>query len=197
MIRLVATSERWLARACAQLDELLLDHAHCEKKAAATALGFVFRCPERRELVIAMSRLAREELVHFERLQEILRARGIAFRRLPPSEYAGRLVGHVRAARTVEKVLLPQIVDELLVAALIEARSTERFRRLADRVPDRELAELFAELADVEARHGEVYVELAEGFAPADEVRRRLGELLVVEARALETPEAPLRLHGG
>jgi len=197
MIPLRPTTDRWVARACAHLEDLLLDHAHCEKKAASTAIGFVFRCPENARLVLAASRLAREELLHFERLQEILRARSVQFRRLRPSEYAGQLVGHVRRARSSEKDLLPQIVDELLVAALIEARSTERFRRLAPAIEDRELSELFSELAEVEARHEEVYIDLAGDFAPAAKVGVRLAQLIDLEGDVIESPQSPLRLHAG
>jgi tRNA-(ms[2]io[6]A)-hydroxylase len=177
---------------------LLLDHAHCEKKAAATALGIVFRAPERTELCNAMSKLAREELMHFERLLRVLAERGIRFERQVPSAYAGELVGRVRRERTSgSKPALPQLADELLVAAIIEARSTERFRRLAEVKLDDGLRGLFAELAEVEARHGSVYVDEACGFAPRPAVLRRLAELCAFEATILETPRAELRLHAG
>jgi tRNA 2-(methylsulfanyl)-N6-isopentenyladenosine37 hydroxylase len=191
MIPLAESSARWIHRACAELEELLLDHAHCEKRAASTALGFLFRHAEHRELVLAMSRVAREELLHFERLQEVLRERGIRFRRQVPSEYAGKLA---RLQRTSPS---GKAVDELLVACMIEARSTERFGLLARSVVDPGLRALFAELAEAEARHAELYVELAAGLASPEEAARRLADLTRLEAGLLETPQAPLRLHAG
>jgi tRNA-(ms[2]io[6]A)-hydroxylase len=177
---------------------LLVDHAHCEKKAAATAIGIVFRAPERAELCVAMSKLAREELLHFERLLAVLAERAIPFERQMPSAYAGKLVDRVRGERQGgARPALPQLADELLVASIIEARSTERFRRLAGVKLDSDLCDLFAELAEVEARHGSVYVEQACGFARKPAVERRLAELCAFEASILETPRGELRLHAG
>ena len=199
-IPLTPTSDRWVSRARGDLAALLLDHAHCEKKAAATALGFVFRAPERTALCVAMSRLAREELVHFERLLGILAERGIPFEKQVPSAYAGKLVEHIRRARTSgEKMWGPQLADELLVATIIEARSTERFRRLAAAGAgvDPDLRDLFAELAEVEARHGNVYLDEARGLADPGAVDGRLAELCGFEATILESEAAALRLHAG
>ena len=197
-IPLAPTSDRWVSRARGDLAALLLDHAHCEKKAAATALGFVFRAPERTALCVAMSRLAREELVHFERLLGILAERGIPFDKQVPSAYAGKLVEHIRRARTSgEKMWGPQLADELLVATIIEARSTERFRRLAAAGVDPDLRDLFAELAEVEARHGNVYLDEACRIADRGPVEARLGALCGFEATILESEGAALRLHAG
>jgi tRNA-(ms[2]io[6]A)-hydroxylase len=209
-IPLVPSSDRWVARAVSDVRTLLVDHAHCEKKAAATAIGIVFRAPERTELCLAMSKLAREELLHFERLLAVLDEREIPFERQMPSGYAGKLVDRVRGERQGgARPALPQLADELLVASIIEARSTERFRRLAgvkrdDDVNlgsavklDIELCNLFAELAEVEARHGSVYVEQACGFSRKPAVERRLAELCAFEASILETPREELRLHAG
>ncbi|MFN0205940.1 MAG: tRNA isopentenyl-2-thiomethyl-A-37 hydroxylase MiaE [Planctomycetota bacterium] len=197
LIPLVATSERWVARACSDVESLLLDHAHCEKKAAATALAFIFRMPDQHELINAMSKLAREELLHFERLLMVLREHQMTFRRLPPSAYAKNLIDYIRKPRSFAKNLYPQIVDELLVAALIEARSTERFRKLQLADLSKDLRELFAELAEVEARHKNVYYEQALTFERAERVAKRAAELAEYEATILETPEQELRLHSG
>lgn len=197
MIELRPTTQRWIERACAELEPILVDHAHCEKKAAATALGFVFRCPERVDLVTAMSKLAREELLHFERLLIILKDRNIVFRRFPPSDYAAKLIKFIRAPRNYAKNLLPQIVDELLIAGIIESRSTERFHQLMNAPIDAGVRELFAELAEVEARHGSVYIELAETFTKKDRVAKRVAELIEFEASILENPDEPIRLHAG
>lgn len=192
------SSARWVERAANDLESILLDHAHCEKKAASTALAFIFRCPDRVDLVLAMSRLAREELLHFERVLSILKERKISFRRLAPSSYAGRLVEFTRRPASKHQKLPPRIVDELLVAALIESRSTERFRRLAAWPSiEHEISDLFLELAAVEERHENVYLELAFTFAESEIVGFRFQDLIQFETEILENSEEPVRLHAG
>src|SRR2546425_12832657 len=123
MLSLASTSDRaWVQRACANLDEILLDHAHCEKKAASTAVSLLFKYAERRELLAPLARLAREELGHFEEVLGHLAARGIAMRHQRPSPYAGDLMRAIRAREP------DRLVDTLLCAALIETRSCERMR---------------------------------------------------------------------
>jgi tRNA-(ms[2]io[6]A)-hydroxylase len=173
----------------ADLPELLVDHAHCEKKAAGMAVNLVFRYAQYDALLEPLSRLAREELVHFEQVLALLRARGERFRILRPSPYAGRLR---RATRTHEPA---RLLDTLLCGALIEARSCERFALLAEAAPDPKLRDLYACLLASEARHHGVYLKLAEGIAPAPEVGARLEELAGHEARVLaEVPPLP-RMH--
>ena len=123
------TPDAWVDEAVARLPELLLDHANCELKAASTALGFLYRYPERADLAQRMSRLAREELRHFEQVRAIMREMGIEFERLTASRYAGRLQGAVRPDEP------GKLLDKLLVGALIEARSCERFAALAPHEP--------------------------------------------------------------
>jgi tRNA-(ms[2]io[6]A)-hydroxylase len=186
-----ASSTSWLTAALAQRETILLDHAHCEKKAASTAMSFVFRHPERPGLAQAMSRVAREELVHFERVLGELSRRGIEFRRLAPSRYGEALHAHVRRAQ-------PQkLVDQLLVSALIEARSSERFALLAERTDDAGLAGLYRELGPAEERHTELYLELAAEVAPRVDVEARWGELAEREAEIIARPGEPVRLHAG
>jgi tRNA-(ms[2]io[6]A)-hydroxylase len=186
-----ATSPAWLAAAVAAPQTILLDHAHCEKKAASTAVGFLFRHPEHPRLCTAMSRLAREELLHFERVLGELGRRGMAFRKQRPSAYGAELHRLLRGGPR------ERLVDELLVSSLIEARSRERFALLAAGLPDRGLAALYDELGPSEERHAAVYVELAEGVAPAVEVRARLVELAVQEADIIARPAPEVRLHAG
>ena len=185
--------------ACADLGTLLVDHAHCEKRAASTAVRYLFKYPDWPALVGAMSRLAREELVHFERVLKELEARGVPFRGLPSANYAAELFARVRSddARA-------RRVDELLCCALIEARSHERFVRLGAALPAGEarLARFYGELADAEARHGEIYVELATEAAGGDAtaaaaVRARLDELAAAEAEIVARPGQPTRMHAG
>ena len=190
MLRLQsATDGAWLGRALAHLDEILVDHAHCEKKAASTAVSLLFKYPDRQALLAPLSRLAREELAHFEEVLAALAARGIRFRHQPPSPYA---TGLQRAVRSREP---ERLLDTLLCSALIEARSCERMRLLAEALDDASLADLYRGLLASEARHHHAYVELAAALAPAAEIRARLQELALHEAAVLAAaPEMP-RLH--
>lgn len=183
------TTEQWVTRALASLDELLIDHAHCEKKAAGTAVNLIFRYAQHDFLLEPLSRLAREELVHFEQVLGLLEARGVRFCALKPAPYAGRLR---KQTRTHEPA---RLVDTLLCCALIEARSCERFRILSENVPEPELRKFYAGLLASEARHHGVYVDLAERLAPADEVRARHRELARHEAEILATSPALPRMH--
>jgi len=183
------TPTRWLEQVSRNLDELLLDHAHCEKKAAGVAMNLLFAYVERVELVRAMSAIVQEELSHFHLVLDILERRGIRFRKLPASKYAERL--HC----LIDKQEPMRAVDRLLVAALIEARSCERFGLLRDNLPDPELAAFFGSLFESEARHHSTYVRLARLFAPDDRVNDRLAELARAEARIVAEGEPAPRMH--
>jgi tRNA-(ms[2]io[6]A)-hydroxylase len=184
------TPPQWASRAEPHLDTILLDQAHCEKRAASTALSFIFRYPEAPELVRTLTALCREELQHFAQVQDLLDRRGVAYRALVPSTYAADLNRHARRAEP------GRLLDHLLAAALIEARSCERFELLGQALADRGLARYFSKLAEAEARHGETYLELAERQFEAPEIAARLRELGSAEGRAAArcTPEP--RLHG-
>jgi tRNA-(ms[2]io[6]A)-hydroxylase len=186
-LRLQPSSESWLQAAIADLPTLLIDHAHCEKKAAHTAVRWLFTYPEWPTLLTHMSRLAREELVHFEQVLRELKTRQVPFRRLQSASYAAQLFDACRPDSTV---------DRMLACALIEARSHERFERLAAGVPDQRLRIFYADLCEAEARHGSVYLELAEEAerGPVDE---RLAELAAHEAQVIARPAQPLRMHAG
>jgi len=190
-VRVAPSSQSWVRAACADLGTLLVDHAHCEKRAASTAVRYLFKYPDWPALVGAMSRLAREELVHFERVLKELEARGVPFRGLPSANYAAALFELVRSEDARARK-----VDELLCCALIEARSHERFVRLAAAVEDARLARFYGELAEAEARHGEIYVELAEEAAGGG-VRARLEELTAAEAEIVARPGQATRMHAG
>jgi tRNA-(ms[2]io[6]A)-hydroxylase len=182
------TATAWFERAVECTGDLLLDHANCEKKAASTALALMFAYPEDFELAERMSRLAREELRHFELVQRKLAELGVAFRRLSPSRYAE---GLRRALRRSEP---GRCVDLLLCGALIEARSHERFMGLVDRLPE-PLAGFYGSLAASEARHAGLYLRLAaRGGVP---VQARLDELAAVEAALATAPDAEFRFHSG
>jgi len=190
MLRLRSTTGgAWLGRALAHLDEILVDHAHCEKKAASTAVSLLFKYPDRQALLAPLSRLAREELAHFEEVLAALAARGIRFRHQVPSPYAAGLRRAVRS-REPERLL-----DTLLCAALIEARSCERLGLLTGALDDAALAALYRGLLAAEARHHQTYVELATTVAPQSEVYARLGELAAHEAAVLAAAPPLARLH--
>lgn len=177
----------------AHLPALLIDQAHLEKKAAAAAVNFLFRLPLDAGALRPVSALAREELLHFERTLRLLAARGIAFAPQPPAPYAERL--KAAAGRTMPQ----RLVDELLLAALIEARSHERMDLLAREfaADDAEIAAFYAELCVAEARHESVYVDLAQKLAPVAAVRARHDELRRHEAAVLAALPWSARLHGG
>ncbi len=187
-----ATPEEWLDAACVRLPEMLLDHANCELKAASTALGFLYRYPDRSKLAQRMSRLAREELRHFEQVRSIMDDMDIPFERLTASRYAGGLRD---AARQEEP---HKLLDLLLIGALIEARSCERFAKIAPRLPER-LGRFYAGLLASEARHFEHYIALAsaESGATATEIDHRLQELKALEARLIAEPDPEFRFHSG
>jgi tRNA-(ms[2]io[6]A)-hydroxylase len=188
-----ATDPAWVERALSDLDELLLDHAHCERKAAGMALRLMFRYPDRPFLHDPLSRLAREELAHYEEVLRAIAARGGSMRRQRPSPYAGRLYDCVRSAEPA------RLVDTLLVCALIEARSCERFQLLAQAVGDARLRALYTGLLASEARHHGCYVELAStaaaGAGGAAAARARLAELAQREAQLIAEPAPMVRMH--
>src|SRR5262249_43121974 len=165
------TPARWLAQVSVNLEELLIDHAHCEKKAAGVALNLLFAYVEKRDLCEAMAEIVREELDHFRQVRDLLDRRRIKFRRLRPGRYGERL--HA----LVSKLEPMGAVDRLLVAGRIEARSCERFGLLRDGLADAELAAFFGSLFASEARHHATYVRLAKDFAPEGVVNDRLAEL--------------------
>jgi len=186
------TPSEWLDLASERLPEMLLDHANCELKAASTALGFLYRYPERTALAQRMSRLAREELRHFEQVRSIMDDMGIPFERLSASRYAGSLRD---AARRDEP---HKLLDLLLIGALIEARSCERFARIAPRLPER-LGKFYAGLLASEARHFEHYIAFAKSECKVDDeaIELRLRELKAIEAALILDPDPEFRFHSG
>lgn len=193
MLHLASTTDpAWAPRALASLDEVLLDHAHLEKKAAGAAVTLLFRYPEHLALQVPLAQLAREELLHFEGVLAHLARRGVAFERQKPGRYPGRLHSIIRNEPR------HHLVDSLLVGAVIEARSCERFGLLADALEpvDAELATYYRSLLAVEARHHRDYIELAEGFRAGAEVRARLDEIALHEAQVLAENPPEARLHG-
>lgn len=183
------TSEDWIDQAIRHIDLVLLDHANCEKKAAGNALSLLFRYPANGRLVETLSPLAREELQHFERVHRHLQRLGIPIKPLSAAPYAGRLNQHLRRSEP------EHLLDTLLVAAIIEARSHERLGLLGIHAPDPELRQFYLWLAAAEERHWQLYLDLALDQFPADQVQERLDTLLQVEAEILSTLHPEPRVH--
>lgn len=183
------TSEDWIEQAIRHIDLVLLDHANCEKKAAGNALSLLFRYPANGRLVETLSPLAREELQHFERVHRHLQRLGIPIKPLSAAPYAGRLNQHLRRSEP------EHLLDTLLVAAIIEARSHERLGLLGIHAPDPELRQFYLWLAAAEERHWQLYLDLALDQFPADQVQERLDTLLQVEAEILSSLHPEPRVH--
>jgi tRNA-(ms[2]io[6]A)-hydroxylase len=190
MLRLAApTRGDWIGEAMEHMDVVLLDHAHCEKKAASTALNLIFRYQYRPELMLPLSELAREELRHFELVVRLLTQRGIPFEKLKPSPYGGRLHKIIRMDEP------HRFVDTMLCCALIEARSCERMKLLAESLQDAELAKMYAGLLASEARHHQTYLDLAGTQVSEAAVYARLSEIAVHESMVIVEPAGEIRLH--
>ncbi|WP_430454206.1 tRNA-(ms[2]io[6]A)-hydroxylase [Rhodopirellula europaea] len=185
------STKRWLVQVDNYLDELLLDHAHCERKAASTAMNLMNAYTENLDICREMATIVEEELEHFFMVIDILKKRDIPFRRIAPGPYGRKLTALIRQNDP------NRAVDRLLVASLIEARSCERFRLLADHVADREpeLSAFYAGLFESEARHHTTYVKLAEHFASREMVRERLTELSKLESEIISEGSELPRMH--
>jgi tRNA-(ms[2]io[6]A)-hydroxylase len=186
------SSATWLEQAIANPELVLIDHAHCERKAAGVALQLMFRYPSDEELGAVLSPLAREELEHFERVLQLLRRRGVALSPLPAPGYGAQLTAAVRKGE-------PQrMLDSFLVAGLIEARSHERMALLAAHSPDLELRALYDGLLASEARHFGFYWVLCEQRFGREATVARLEELAAAETKSLtgflDRPE-DVRMH--
>jgi tRNA-(ms[2]io[6]A)-hydroxylase len=187
---LCQTPREWLQAAVDNQDILLLDHANCEKKAAATAMSLMFQYGDRHpELQEALSRLAREELRHFEQVTKLLRQRGIEHRSLSAARYAAGLRRHERKREP------EQLTDLLVIGAFIEARSCERFQALLAVLP-RDLAEFYRGLAAAEARHFQLYLGLAHKYG-GDDLPDRLKLFAEAEAELINRTDTYFRFHSG
>jgi tRNA-(ms[2]io[6]A)-hydroxylase len=183
------SSRAWLEQALAHPDLLLVDHAHCERKAAGAALQLMFRYPSDGALAAVLSPLAREELEHFELVQCVMEQRRIPLRPLPAPPYGAGLAALVRRQE-------PQrMLDSLLVAGLIEARSHERMALLAQHSPDAQLRALYGDLLASEARHFGVYWLQCERRWPREVVVERLEQLAAAEAELLGRLHPEPRMH--
>jgi len=186
-----ATPVEWVERVEERPLELLSDHAHNELKAAATAQAWLLKCPDDPALVLELAKLAAEEVEHFERVVRLLYARGGRLQPIDNNAYAEALLA--ASARSRKKTF----VDRLLVAALIEARSCERFELLAEHMRDRELACLYGGLLESERGHAALFVDLVRRSLPEGEAVERIDALFALEAEVMEGLPFAYRMHSG
>lgn len=185
----VRTPDAWFAEATQQLPLLLVDHANCEKKAASTALALMYRYVGQTELLHAMSRLAREELRHFEQVLDVMQAEDVEYTQINAARYAQSLHELVRKEEPY------RLVDQLVLGAVVEARSCERFIGLVDVLPEG-IAGLYRQLIDSEARHFMEYLRLARAVDDA-EVAARIEVFLARDAELVCATDPQFRFHSG
>ncbi|AMO56281.1 tRNA hydroxylase [Endozoicomonas montiporae] len=183
------TPGEWIEKALENSDILLIDHANCEKKAASTALNLMFKYIHHEDLLNKMSRLAREELLHFEQVLALMKKRNVHYRPLSASRYPGLMREQVRPREP------GQLVDILVAGAFIEARSCERFHKLAFHVDD-ELAKFYRSLLLSEGRHFKDYLMLAENIAQTD-ISDRIAVFAAIDQQAVESDDQQFRFHSG
>ncbi len=184
-----ATPQAWIDSAISDIPLLLQDHANCEKKAASTAVTLLFRYNDKQQLQEQLAQLAREELLHYEQVMAIMTKRGIAYKYISNSRYAGSLRKHVR---TYE----PQhLIDILIIGAFVEARSCERFAAIAPYLDD-ELKRFYIFLLKSESRHFEYYLSLAQLYSP-EPIDERIAFFREKEAELILTSDTHIRFHSG
>jgi len=184
------TPDAWVRWALDNEPLLLLDHANCEKKAASTALTLMYRYVGDYEMMHKMSRLAREELRHYEQVMNLMQKRGQAYDQITPSRYAADLRKPIRTHEPA------RYVDTLIVGAIIEARSCERFAKLAPHL-DEELQSFYLSLLKSEARHFQDYLKLARKAAGGESIEPRVQRFLALERELIERPDKDFRFHSG
>lgn len=184
-----ATSSAWITQALENLETIILDHSHCERKAAGVALNFLFRYPSHTDLVRQLTAIAREELEHFELVNQWLECLGIPLAPLKPPPYGAKLKEQIRPQEP------DRFLDSLLISALIEARSHERLGLLAEFCPNSELACFYRGLMASEARHYGTYWLLANQYFDKQKVALRLEELAEIESLILANLHHEPRIH--
>ena len=185
-----ATPDRWVENALDNQSLMLIDHANCEKKAASTALSLINRYTDNFDLLNKMSRLAREEMRHFEQVIALMKRRNIAYEHVSASRYAAGLRELVRSKDP------DKLVDVLIIGAFIEARSCERFAKLAPYL-DGELEAFYQSLLKSEARHYQDYLRLAKTVAGDSSIDDRIAEIARRERELVEQPDSEFRFHSG
>ncbi len=179
------TDPRWVNIAEKNIDEILVDHAYCEQKAASSCISLIVQYPERQEIVETLTPIVAEEWEHFERVIKQLKKRGYQLGKMRKDEYVAELLKFIQKGGKEEN----RLVDKLLMCALIEARSCERFKLLSKHIQDDELKEFYYELMISEAGHYTTFITLARDVLPREEVDKRWQEFLDYEAKVLENLE--------
>lgn len=187
------TDPRWVKNAVeGNIEQILTDHAYCEQKAASTAISLIVRYPEYEDLVETMTALCREEMQHFNLVHQQIKKRGYKLGFERKDEYVNDLMKFIRKGEGREK----QFIDRMLFAAMIEARSCERFKVLSDNISDEELAKFYRDLMESEARHYTTFLKLAKKYADEEEVEARWKEWLAYEAEVISKYGKDSTVHG-
>ena len=191
------TPSGWINSVASNVDVLLIDHANCEKKAANSALSIIFRYVEYPDLIKHMSKLAREELRHFEQVIDLMLDLEVEYKPLSPSRYASAL------HKEISKEEPYRLIDTLICGAVVEARSCERFAAASGEVPAK-IAEFYCFLLNSEARHFRDYIELARSYAKRQRhkicggyVDRRIEVFLDLDTELITRPDEEFRFHSG
>ncbi|GAB4346079.1 MAG: tRNA-(ms[2]io[6]A)-hydroxylase [Flammeovirgaceae bacterium] len=177
------TDPRWVNLVEKSIEEILVDHAYCEQKAASTCISLIVQYSDKQLLVDTLTPIVAEEWAHFERVIEQLKKRGLGLSKMRKDEYVNQLLQHIRKGVSRDE----QMIDKLLVSALIEARSCERFKLLWQNLPDAELQKFYYDLMVSEASHYTTFIELARHYRPRNEVDTRWNEFLRIEKQILES----------
>ena len=186
------TDPRWVNIAEKSIDEILIDHAYCEQKAASSGISLIVQYPEHEELVEMLTDLVAEEWSHFERVLEMMKKRGIKLDKNRKDEYVLAINQIMKKGGSREE----QLVERLLLNALIEARSCERFKILHQNIQDEELSKFYFELMVSEAGHYHSFLDMAKKFVDEEKVMKRWDEFLQAEAEILKNLEVrPDRMH--
>ena len=186
------TDPRWVALVESNISEILTDHAWCEQKAASNAISTIVRFPEHLDLVAELTRIAQEEIEHFGMVVDRIKERGFALGPERKDDYVGELLQFIKRKCSREE----QLVDRLLFAAMIEARSCERFRMLSERVKDKPLAEFYRELMISEAGHYTTFIGFARKYGGNVDVEARWQAFLDYEAEVIQNYSKKETMHG-
>jgi tRNA-(ms[2]io[6]A)-hydroxylase len=188
----IATPIKWCEAAIDHFELLLIDHVHCERKGAASALQLITKNPHQEHLIRILSPIAREELLHFEKMLRLLKKRNIKFQPLASCDYGKKL--HACRAKGDNQL---RLIDDLIIAAIIEARSCERFFSLLPFIQskDTEIFKFYSHLANAEQRHFEVYIEYARKLSGS--IDKRLDVFLTIENEHILSRTQVFRFHGG
>ena len=195
MLRLkMATDPKWVKHVVeGNIEEILTDHAYCEQKAASTAISLIVQYPEHEELVEKMADLAQEEMGHFKMVFRLIQERGYTLGRERKDSYVNELAKFLKVKGKGREETL---ADKLLFAAMIEARSCERFNVLSENIDDPELSEFYHKLMVSEARHYTMFLQLARTLCPNVDVEGRWRNFLAYEAEVIQNYGKTERIHG-